>query len=71
MIFSSCLACRLCLSVVVKVTKDLTGGSFKGHYSIRCLLAIDVKQWKEDLGKWAEEKAIHVNMFTGEIDKNV
>lgn len=53
------------------VTKDYTGESFKGHYSIRSMADIDIEKWKEELGEWAEENAIHVNTFTGEIENNV
>ena len=52
------------------VSKDLTGNVFKGHYSIRSLRDIDIEKWKSDLGKWAEENAIHVNKFTGERDRS-
>lgn len=53
------------------VSKDTTGGSFRGHYSIRSLMDIDVEKWKKELGKWAEENAVHINTFTGKVDKNV
>lgn len=46
------------------LSRDLTGKTFKGHYSIRALTDIDIEKWKSDLGRWAEEKAIHVNRFT-------
>ena len=45
------------------VTKDLTDGVFKGHYSIRSLESIHIDDWKRILKKWAEENAIHLNQY--------
>ena len=53
------------------VSKDLTGGTFRGHYSIRSLQDIDVETWRKRLGEWAEKFAIHVNTFTGAIESDV
>jgi len=45
------------------VTKDLTDGKFKGHYSIRALSDIDINDWKKILKEWAEENAVHISEY--------
>lgn len=45
------------------VSKDLTDGVFKGHYSIRSLRNIHLDEWKKILKKWAEENAIHISKY--------
>lgn len=45
------------------VSKDLTDGVFKGHYSIRSLSSIHIDEWKRILKKWAEENAVHINEY--------
>ncbi|MDH5325471.1 MAG: hypothetical protein OEZ68_15260 [Gammaproteobacteria bacterium] len=45
------------------VTKDLTDGVFKGHYSIRSLESIHIDDWKNILKKWAEENAISLKEY--------
>lgn len=45
------------------VTKDLTNGIFKGHYSIRALSDIHIDDWKKILKEWAEEHAIHISEY--------
>lgn len=45
------------------VTKDITDGVFKGHYSIRSLESIHIDDWKRILKKWAEENAVHLKQF--------
>lgn len=45
------------------VTKDLTNGIFKGHYSIRSLKSLHIDEWKKTLKDWAEENAIHINQY--------
>jgi hypothetical protein len=52
------------------VSKDLTGNVFTGHYSIRAMSDIELAKWRNDLGVWAENNAIHVNKFTGVAEKN-
>jgi hypothetical protein len=53
------------------VSKDLTGNTFRGHYSIRSLQDIDVELWKITLGTWAEKFAVHVNAYKGAVESNV
>ena len=54
------------------VTKDLTGSTFKGHYSIRAISDVDLNKWKSDLGRWAEKNAVHMNSLTRKMEgKNV
>ncbi len=45
------------------VTKDLTDGVFKGHYSIRALSTMHIDTWKKTLKEWAESQAIHINDY--------
>jgi len=45
------------------VSKDLTDGVFKGHYTIRSLRPIKLDLWKKILLEWAEENAVHINEF--------
>lgn len=42
------------------VSKDLTDGKFKGHYTIRSLEDIHVEIWKKTLKQWAEKYAINI-----------
>lgn len=54
------------------LSKDLTGNTFKGHYSIRSVHDIELEKWKVDLGLWAEKNALHINRVTKKAeDKNV
>jgi len=43
------------------LTKDLTGGKFKGHYSIRAISDMQVDRWKRLLIEWADKYAVHIN----------
>ncbi|MGH1470365.1 MAG: hypothetical protein ACRBCS_04185 [Cellvibrionaceae bacterium] len=45
------------------VTKDLTDGVFRGHYSLRSLRSIHIDEWKKILRDWAEEHAIHIEEY--------
>lgn len=51
------------------ISKDLTNGKLKGHYSIRALSNIHIEAWKSILKKWAEENAIHLSKFSKEMSK--
>ncbi|SBS28892.1 hypothetical protein MSP8886_01350 [Marinomonas spartinae] len=54
------------------LTKDLTNGKFRGHYSIRSLEDIHVDIWKKTLLAWANEYAIHVSEYKDTVgEKNV
>jgi hypothetical protein len=46
------------------ISKDLTDGKFKGHYTIRSLSNISVDSWKRIFKLWGEENAIHINSIT-------
>jgi hypothetical protein len=43
--------------------KDLTGGKFKGHYTIRALIDMPLSEWKKKLTEWADEHAVHVKQY--------
>lgn len=45
------------------ISKDLTAGVFRGHYTIHSLKEIDVDTWKKTIGQWAEEHAIHIEEY--------
>ena len=45
------------------LSKDLTDGKFRGHYTIRALIDLPVNIWKQNLAKWADEHAIHINQY--------
>jgi len=45
------------------ITKDLTKGKFKGHFSIRSLSDIHVDLWRRTLKEWADENAIHIDKY--------
>ncbi len=45
------------------ISKDLTNGKFKGHYTIRSMLDIHKDIWKKTLREWAEEHAIHISEY--------
>ena len=45
------------------LSKDLTDGKFRGHYTIRALIDLPVNIWKQKLAKWADEHAIHINQY--------
>ena len=45
------------------VSKDLSDGKFKGHYTIRALSDVRLDWWKSTLKKWAEEHAIHIKDY--------
>ena len=45
------------------VTKDLTDGVFRGHYSVRSLKNIKLEDWKKILKKWAEDNAVHLSEY--------
>lgn len=51
------------LPVGFTISKDLTGGKFKGHYTIRSMSDIHVDVWKRKLKEWAENNAIHINEY--------
>lgn len=54
------------------ISKDLTDGVFRGHFTIQSLKEIDVDVWKKTLGEWAEEHAVHIDQFRWKkADKNV
>ena len=53
------------------LSKDVTNNVFKGHYSIRSKVDIDITQWKQILGHWAERKAIHLSEIQEKRRKNV
>ena len=52
------------------ISKDLTGNKFSGHYSVRSLTDIEPVKWTEEIGKWAEKYAIHIDKFTGKAVSN-
>ncbi len=43
------------------LSKDLTDGKFRGHYTIRALRDMSVKEWKKELAEWADKHATHLN----------
>jgi len=52
------------------ITKDLTNGKFKGHYTIRALADMHESEWKKKLAAWADKHAIHINEYR-KANKNV
>lgn len=42
------------------LSKDLTDGKFRGHYTIRALVDMPVTTWKKKLSEWADEYAVHI-----------
>jgi len=52
------------------LTKDLTNGKFKGHYTIRALADMHERAWKRKLIEWADKYAIHINEYR-KAKKNV
>jgi hypothetical protein len=53
-----------CLPPGFTISKDLTGGKLKGHYTIRSLSNIHVDTWKKILKEWAEENAVHLSQHS-------
>lgn len=47
------------------LSKDLTNGEFRGHYSIRATEDMDLDRWKSILGEWANQYAIHLSKVSG------
>jgi len=45
------------------LSKDLTGGKFKGHYTIRALSDMHETTWKRKLAEWADKHAVHINAY--------
>jgi hypothetical protein len=45
------------------VSKDLTNGKFKGHYTIRSMNDIHEDVWKRELASWANEHAVHIKKY--------
>ena len=45
------------------VSKDLTDGKFRGHYTIRSLTDIHESVWKQKLAAWADKYATHINEY--------
>lgn len=45
------------------ISKDLTDGKFRGHYTIRSLSNIHIDKWKAALKEWAEEHAVHIKDY--------
>jgi hypothetical protein len=45
------------------LTKDLTDGRFRGHYTIRARSDIAVDEWKRKLLEWADLHVIHLNKY--------
>lgn len=45
------------------ISKDLTDGVFRGHFTIHSLKEIQLDLWKKILGEWAEEHAIHIEEY--------
>jgi hypothetical protein len=43
------------------LTKDLTNGRFRGHYTIRAQFDIDQELWRRKLLDWADTYAIHID----------
>jgi len=52
------------------ISKDLTNGRFRGHYTIRALVDIHESVWKRKLAAWADEHAIHIKEYR-KAQKNV
>ena len=45
------------------LSKDLSNGKFKGHYTIRALLDMHESVWKRKLAAWADQHAIHIKEY--------
>jgi hypothetical protein len=45
------------------ISKDLTDGKLKGHYTIRSMSDIHIDIWKTTLREWAEEHAVHISEY--------
>jgi hypothetical protein len=52
------------------LSKDLTNGKFKGHYTIRAMSDISLNIWKQKLVEWADEHVIHVKEYI-KVNKHV
>lgn len=50
------------------LSKDLTDGKFRGHYTIRALVDMPLDVWKEKLVKWADDNAVHIKQFMEKKD---
>lgn len=46
------------------VSKDLTNGVFKGHFSVRAVSDMHVDVWKTTLREWAEKHAVHISNYS-------
>jgi hypothetical protein len=45
------------------LSKDLTDGKFRGHYTIRALLDMQPAVWKKTLADWADKHAVHIKEY--------
>ncbi len=45
------------------LTKDLTDGKFRGHYTIRARQDMPLIVWKQKLVEWADKYAIHIDKY--------
>lgn len=52
------------------LSKDLTSGKFKGHYTIRAMADMPLSVWKKTLLEWANENVIHIDE-SKKANKNV
>jgi len=48
------------------LSKDLTDGKFRGHYTIRATSDIKLNIWKQQLSEWADEYAVNLNEYKQE-----
>ena len=52
------------------LTKDLSDGKFRGHYTIRARTDMHIDVWKRKLIEWADNHAVHINEY-GKASSNV
>ncbi len=52
------------------LSKDLTDGKFRGHYTIRALFDMHESTWKRKLSDWADRHAIHIKQYK-KVNNNV
>ena len=45
------------------LSRDLTDGVFRGHYTIRALIDMHESTWKKKLSDWADKYAVHLNQY--------
>lgn len=45
------------------LSKDMTNGKFKGHYTIRALSDMHESTWKRKLAEWADKHAVHISAY--------